>query len=814
MPIDLLSDEEQIRIITGNIEYLVSKYYELVHAYKDFIPGKSPVPVSGKVFDEKEMLSLTKAMLDFWLTDGETAKEFSHKLAKATGRRYAILCNSGSSANLLAITAMAEKGKNIITPAVGFPTTLNPIIQNGMIPVFVDVDLETYVPNQETIADAIEKYNGYMAVIPHTLGNPAIPQNSNYFPIIFDSCDALGGTYAGEKLTKFGDVSTLSFYPAHHITSLDYEEPIMVRNRNGEISIPKIGDFVDNQFFKNEGWECASFDKGGKIDFRLITDVVDHPINEPLYKVTTQTGRSSIVSKSHSVFTNIDGEIRPIPVSSLQIGDFIYVPNKLPNIETETTFVYKNYDKGSWNEFLDVIYITEDLARLLGLFVAEGSLFHSKKGNYNITFTFGPTEIQFAEEVRDTMKRTFGIKSRIYYKKSTIIVRASNKALYNFLLSNCGTGSLNKHIPNFLFSSQTAVKQSFVKAYFEGDGTEHETYGTHKGFSFDSKTVSKQLAIELFYLLLQTGINPRFSVEEPKQRNFGSYISDCKESYSICYSSKSIINAKGFRGDKKKKRKIGHLSLVKITNIEKTKPTTNRVFDLSVEGYENFAGGIGFILHNTGEGGAVLVDDPRLKLKIESLRDWGRDCWCTTGHDNTCNKRFSHQFENLPFGYDHKYVYSQIGYNLKMTDLQAAIGIPQLDKLPKFIDARKENFGYLRDSFIHNRWDKHLYLPKPSSDLADPSWFGFPLTIREDAPFDRLSLLRYLDEKKVGTRLLFGGNLLKQPAYKGIDYVVHGTLHNSDLITTNSFWVGVYPGLTKPMLDYVLECFEDFLKEF
>lgn len=423
-------NQDALDDIQYEINYLVTQYYQERHANKEFIPGVTPVPVSGKVFDEKEMLSLTQAMLDFWLTDGKMADEFSHKLAKETGRRYAVLCNSGSSANLLAITALAQKGKHVVTPAVGFPTTLNPIIQNGMIPVFVDVDLETYVPNQQDIEEAVDYYDSPLSVIPHTLGNPAVQYKDDNCTI-YDSCDALGGTFDGQKLTKFGIMSTLSFYPAHQI--------------------------------------CL------------------------------------------------------------------------------------------------------------------------------------------------------------------------------------------------------------------------------------------------------------------------------------------------------------------------------------------------------GEGGAVLTDDPKLKMKLESLCGWGRSCYCKTGHDNTCNQRFTQQFGDLPYGYDHKYVYSEIGYNLKMTDLQAAIGIPQLDKLPQFVKARQDNFAYLKRIFFSMSWDRWFYLPRPSSTYASPSWFGFPLTIHEDAPFTRLQLLNFLNEKKIGTRLLFGGNLTRQPAYKNTRYEIYGSLKNSDLITTNSFWIGVYPGLTRQMLDYVLECFEEFL---
>lgn len=407
----------------------IQDYYERWKKPKPFIAGESPVPVSGKVFDHREMVQLTRAVLDGWWTDGIRAEQFAKGLRKVTDRRYVTLCNSGSSANLLAISAVARKGAKVLTPAVGFPTTLNPIIQNGMIPVFVDVELGTYVPDLGVLADAYMNHDVNHMVLPHTLGNVAPIITKSEMFTIYDCCDAFGSTYNGKPVTSMGDATTLSFYPAHQIT--------------------------------------------------------------------------------------------------------------------------------------------------------------------------------------------------------------------------------------------------------------------------------------------------------------------------------------------------------------------------------------------TGEGGAVLTDNPQLKMKIESLRDWGRSCYCKTGCDNTCNQRYSQQHGELPYGYDHKYVYDHIGYNLKMTDLQAAIGVAQLEKFPGFILARKRNFDFLDTCML--LWDEHFIRPQATS-YADPAWFGYPLTIRPESPIKRLDLLRYLDEKKIGTRLLFGGNLLRQPAYQGIECEVHGELKNADLITDNTFWIGVYPGLTQEMLEYVINCFDTYLK--
>jgi len=204
-----------------------------------------------------------------------------------------------------------------------------------------------------------------------------------------------------------------------------------------------------------------------------------------------------------------------------------------------------------------------------------------------------------------------------------------------------------------------------------------------------------------------------------------------------------------------------------------------------------------------GEGGAVLANSPRLKTIVESFRDWGRDCWCPPGKDNTCGKRFEWQLGDLPEGYDHKYIYSHIGYNLKLTDMQAAIGVAQLAKLPHFIERRAENFAYLYAAL--RPLEEYLVLPE-ATPKSTPSWFGFPITVREDAPVSRNTLVKHLEAHKIGTRLLFAGNLLRQPAYRDIERRVVGDLTESDRVMNQSFWVGLYPGLDRPHLDHIAVC--------
>jgi CDP-6-deoxy-D-xylo-4-hexulose-3-dehydrase len=212
-----------------------------------------------------------------------------------------------------------------------------------------------------------------------------------------------------------------------------------------------------------------------------------------------------------------------------------------------------------------------------------------------------------------------------------------------------------------------------------------------------------------------------------------------------------------------------------------------------------------------GEGGIVFTDSPKLEKLVESFRDWGRDCWCEPGHDDTCGKRFDWQLGDLPHGYDHKYIYSHIGYNLKLTDMQAAVGVAQLDKLDGFIAARRKNFARLRAGL--EPFADVFVLPEPTPG-SNPSWFGFPLSVRPTAKFTRRDLVRHLDEKKIGTRQLFGGNLLRQPAYNGKPQRVAGDLPGADYIMRHTLWLGVYPGLSDAHVDHVIATIAAFVKSW
>ncbi len=436
-------DTDSEMALRGEILSLTRRFAELATATRPFRAGFDPVPVSGKVLGPSDFEALVDASLDGWFTAGRFTEVFERDLATFVGSRFALMVNSGSSANLLALTALMspklgdrrlKPGDEVITVAAGFPTTVNPIVQNDLVPVFVDIELGTYGP----LPDALEAAIGPLTkavMIAHTLGNPfdasAVRElcDRHGLWMVEDTCDALGATFDGRNVGTFGDTATLSFYPAHHIT--------------------------------------------------------------------------------------------------------------------------------------------------------------------------------------------------------------------------------------------------------------------------------------------------------------------------------------------------------------------------------------------TGEGGAVMTNRPALRRILESYRDWGRDCYCPPGHDNTCKKRFEWQLGDLPFGYDHKYIYSHIGYNLKATDMQAAIGSSQLKRIDEFVAKRRENFSIL-DGFLSGTDELILPTATPGSE---PSWFGYPITLHPEFPIQRVDLLRFLDHRKIGTRLLFGGNLLRQPAYQGLPSRVVGDLSNSDVVTARTFWIGVYPGLSHEMLEFAASSIKEFLTD-
>jgi dTDP-4-amino-4,6-dideoxygalactose transaminase len=795
---------------------LVEDYYKNFKQPKPFIPGVSPVPVSGKVFDEKEMISLTKAMLDFWLTEGSMAEEFANRLKKVCGRRYAILCNSGSSANLLAITAVAKPGAKVVTPAVGFPTTLNPILQNNMIPVFVDVELGTYVPKQEDVYEA--GLGTEIVVLPHTLGNEAPlgrPEGVEY--MIFDSCDALGSTHFDlpnhRPLTSYGDITTLSLYPAHHIMT---GEGGCVFTNDPQLKL-KIESLC--------GWGRSCFISGTMIKLHgnnsvpietiVSGDVVMNHKGQP--DIVTGISKRNYSGKIYTI------KARTIPMITVTEDHPFYVYNKVAkdfewcetkDLRKDTHWLLehkgqepdkklsgaKEFEYATMEQVKSfTLPIEPDLLKLLGYYLSQGNLAKGKKGksgysenkyfSYRVEFTFNSNKSDTIKNLILLMGKYFQVVPTFRYRGEATILGFKSRKAYEFFSQSGGSISYNKEISSDILKLAQSQKDllSLVVGFVSGDGNI-----SWQGCSMFS--TSKSLFYQMRSILLANDI-------------VGSLAIRTKDKHHSSIVNGKIIEQKHDLLTLEIYGKYAEKFLCE-SGLAQFKAKTQRTFVQDLGDY--FAYPIVKIDFSQAE------DIPVYNFEVENEHSYHagnvtvHNCYCKTGCDNTCNQRFTHQFEDLPYGYDHKYVYSNIGYNLKMTDLQASIGIPQVDKLPSFIIARKKNFDFLKQ--CTSRYEEHFHMPRPSSPLADPSWFGFPLTIRKESPIKRLDLLRFLDEKKIGTRLLFGGNLLRQPAYKNIQYEVHGTLDNSNLITENAFWIGVYPGITQPMLEYVVECFDEFMK--
>ena len=510
-------------------------------------------------------------------------------------------------------------------------------------------------------------------------------------------------------------------------------------------------------------------------------------------------------------------------------GDFIVVPNKLPNIETKTTIEYINYAKGSWKKYISNIELSEDIANLMGWFVAEGSLFKSNRGNYNITFTLNKNELSIATELSRVIKEKFHIHSRIYKKgKNAISLQFSNKAIYEFLEKHCGNGAHNKHIPEFIFSSKSAIKWKFIHAYYNGDG-HHHIIKKSLSDSFDCKTVSQTLAMELHHLLLMLGVSSRVSVIPPMTKVIHNNRKETITSttYSVCYNNslRSIVNSKSFRTSSHVTfpRVKNDLTMLKITKIEKIAYNRPNVYDISINGYENFVSGIGFIVHNTGEGGFVACNNEEDEKIIRSLREWGRGCYCVGKKANlstkgTCGCRFKNWLPSLPSEvFDHKYVYEEVGYNLKPIEMQCSIGLAQLDKLPEIHAKRRANHACLTQIFAP--YEEFFHFHKATMK-ANPSWFSFPISVRDGAPFKRSEFTRYMEENKIQTRNYFGGNLLLQPAYtqykdmqSWTDQDVKTHFPVATKVTTDTLFLGTSPVITTEQLDYVKEIVNNFFKK-
>jgi dTDP-4-amino-4,6-dideoxygalactose transaminase/intein/homing endonuclease len=499
------------------------------------------------------------------------------------------------------------------------------------------------------------------------------------------------------------------------------------------------------------------------------------------------------------------------------------------------------------------IPINDKLCRLIGYFMAEGSY------QNGILLSFHKQEIELIDDVREIAKTLFNLPVVVRIKGNAAVIKIQSKNLEIVFseVFQIKRGARRKRIPWFIYHCNEKQIKSFVYGYTKGDGSiRHRPMHNHV---IDVTSVSAALLNDFQYLLSRIGISASFYRRNKGQKKkIGGRNTISRDNYTLSFSGyvykgrsiakKNIKERNNFalqiplldifrkyisvaKGQKIiSRRRLGQyltanrelsllvggdLGFYKVKSVRVMRSSSNDyVYDFSVPGQENFYGGfLGLFLHNTmGEGGAVYTNDAQLKKIVESFRDWGRDCWCPSGCDNTCGKRFDWQLGELPRGYDHKYIYSHFGYNLKALDLQAAIGCAQLEKLPGFIAARRKNWQVLREG-LAGLADKFV-LPEPTPN-SDPSWFGFLLTVRPGAGVARDAIVQFLEEKGIQTRMLFAGNLIRHPCFDEMrknktGYRVVGDLKNTDMIMENTFWVGVYPGLTAPMLEFVIDAFKKF----
>ena len=798
------------------------KYFEAAFPEREFIAGETHVPVSGKVFDAEDLRLLVDASLDFWLTTGRYAEEFERELARFCGVRHSLLCNSGSSADLIAFSTLTsptlgerqvKPGDEVITVAAGFPTTVNPIIQHGCVPVFLDVeDIEhgTYEMDVSKLEEAVTpKTRAIMAA--HTMGNPfdldavmAVAKKHNLW-VVEDNCDALGTTYKGKLSGTFGDLSTLSFYPAHHMT--------MGEGGAVQTKSPRLAKIAES--FRDWGRSC--FFAGTPINvaeglkpieqvlvgdmvlthegrYRRVSEILGRDYSGDMVTVKAR-GRQAITSTgNHPFWIERAGERQWIEARDLKVGDLVLEAIAIE--DTESQAFHWSYET-AYKTRHECLEAEPDLMRLIGYWLAEGSLAKALKGasgysknkyfGYRVDFAFSRKEAGYANDVAALMRKYFGVACarRVHRDSQGISLGFKTRKGYEFFEQFFGRGAQNKKLPDWMANWPLELSGELLKGYWRGDGS-----GSEQGFSLHS--TSATLIEQMRRIALKAGAlcsqwSRSIESHTPSVIN-GLEVQARRELHALSIYGLHAERFGAWVGEPyeaRTRRKYfflsedGRFACHPITSVESEQVLGAVVYNFEVEDDHSYHAG-GLAVHN---------------------------CWCPPGCDNTCGKRFEWQLGELPAGYDHKYIYSHIGYNLKVSDMQAAVGVAQLKKVPAFIEARKRNFKVLKEALAG--LEEFLILPNATPG-SDPSWFGFLLTVREGAPFSRNDLVRHLNEKKIGTRLLFAGNLLRQPAYAGINHRVIGEMVNADRVMNQTFWVGVFPGLTPPMLQYISDTIREF----
>lgn len=807
--------EQRERIVELTREYVRAK------ARKQWRPGVDLIPYADASLGENEIASLVDTALGGWLTLGPKGDIFEKKLKDRIGVRDVVLVNSGSSANLIAVSSLCSQlierplmpGDEVIVPATSFPTTVAPLIQNGLVPVFVDCETGTYNANLDEVERAVSASTKVKAIVlSHTLGNvfdlDRVVDLCRKWTLylIEDCCDALGSTWSGRSVGTFGDFASLSFYPSHHITTGEGGAVLTNKARYGKTA----------RTMRDWGRDC--FPAGTPV---ICKDAI-RPIENVLigHEVLTHAGRWQRVHsltghRSYSrPMVTIKAHLRPAitvsanhrfwilrgtkrtwaPASSLKSGDSLIartIPtSKMP--PATYSWAYKTLYKDAVQ---NTVNVDPDLLRLMGYWLAQGSLASGKRGKdgflaYRVDFSFHEDHTEYHDDVATLLRRYFGCSGFIRRSKASRAVTISCKSRrgYEFFLKTIGRGAVNKRLPSWVFDLSDQHIAQLLCGHWRGDGSSSD-----QGHSVHS--VSFELIEQLRLLMLRLGIlasqwKREVSAHTPCVVN-GRVVTARQALHALSIYGENAARfadvigesyvAKTSRKNASVDRSTGE-ALYPVISTEEHKPKEKpRLYNLEVE------------VDNSYHAGGVAV----------------HNCWCATGVSNTCGKRFGWKLGDLPEGYDHKYVYSAIGYNVKPTDLQASIGLVQVDRLPEFIRKRKENFNRLREGLESLPW---LMLPR-WDPRADVSWFSFPISVHPDAPFGRRELVAFLEGQKIDTRMLFAGNLIRQPGYRTIRHRVFDQLNTSDFVMDSTFMIGVHPGITTEMIDFMVLSIRKFVGE-
>ncbi len=793
----------------------VRRYWELAHQPAAFVPMKSRVNYAGRVFGPEELVNLVDASLDFWLTLGPWGDLFEAKLRKYLGCRDVALVNSGSTANLTAVMTLTSPlldrplrpGDEVITPAVTFPTTLAPLVHGGLLPVFVDCEVGTYNVNPRLLEGAIGPRTRAL-MIPHTLGNPCdldvimdlVKRHDLY--LIEDACDALGGTWRGKPLGTFGDLATLSFFPAHHIT-MGEGGAVLVNNPKLAKIVRSVRDWGRDCFPAGTSVICRdavrpieSVAVGHEVlthegRWRAVIRLTGHrSYAQPLVTIRARLRPPITVSATHPFWVRRNGHRRWVQASALHRGDELiartYPTGGFPPPEFRWSYrtLYKEAVPNS-------VPVDPDLMRLVGYWLAGGSLARGRRGAdkflaYRVDFAFHERETGFIADVKSLMARYFGCTGWQRQDARSHGVRLSFKSrrAYEFFLQTIGRGAHHKRLPAWMLEMPDKHIAELLCGYWRGDGS-----ASRQGFVVHS--VNAELIEQVRLLMMRLGILASQWKRSPSAHRAsvldGKTVRATADLHALSVYG---VNAERFA------EAVGERYAARTPKLQAAMDeATGEVFFPVIE------------IH------PFMPDQPVdvYNLEVEGDNSYhaggvaAHNCWCAPGESNTCGKRFGWQLGELPRGYDHKYIYSTLGYNFKPTDMQAAIGVAQLDHLPGFVEKRRENFRRLYESLAP--FQDRLILPA-LDPRGDPSWFGFPITVREGV--SRNELVQRLETANIETRQVFGGNILKQPGYRHIARRVHGTLAESDRIMRDTFFIGVYPGLTAAMLDFVVKTFEGF----